>query len=303
MGFQPLLAATLKKETDWDLINWNQAVGSPKLDGIRAYIKHGEVLSRKLKTLPNRYVQEVLSSSSALENLDGEIVVLNAYGSYAYPEVYNSTSSGIMSAGGTPKFKYLVFDKYDDGRGLPWQKRELEAREAIDKSNLSGYVEFLPHIDIFSRQHATEVFVDYMAAGFEGLMLRDSMGLYKTGRSTMREGYLIKLKEFADLDCTIIGFKERYTNLNEATIDERGYTKRSSHKENKMPMNTLGALICTADGYELEFDVGTGFDDALRKLIWENRADWLGATIEIKHQPSGAKDRPRFPVFLRRKDA
>ena len=72
-----------------------------------------------------------------------------------------------------------------------------------------------------------------------------------------------------------VGFDERLHNANEATVDALGHTERSSHKENMIPMDTLGALVVESDKFGV-FQIGTGFDDSLRKWIWENRSDVWG---------------------------
>jgi DNA ligase-1 len=44
-------------------------LASAKIDGVRALVKDGKVLSRSLKPIPNRHVQEMFGS---LEGADGE---------------------------------------------------------------------------------------------------------------------------------------------------------------------------------------------------------------------------------------
>ncbi len=107
----------------------------------------------------------------------------------------------------------------------------------------------------------------------------------------------MKLKRFVDADFEVIGYEERKHNGNEATKDELGRTKRSSHKENKVGLGDLGALVLQGDGFT--FSVGTGFDDATRKALWEIRDKGLvGRLAKIKYFPIGVKEAPRFPVFI-----
>jgi DNA ligase-1 len=97
----------------------------------------------------------------------------------------------------------------------------------------------------------------------------------------------------------VIGFEEKLHNANEATVDELGHTKRSSHQDNMIPMDTLGSLMLRmADGTEFSCGCFKGFDDAWRKSTWDNRDKYLGKLAKIKSQPTGVKDKPRFPVFL-----
>ena len=138
---------------------------------------------------------------------------------------------------------------------------------------------------------------EYLARGFEGLMVRSLSGPYKFGRSTANEGYLLKVKRFEDAEAKVIGFEERMHNANEATTDFLGHTQRSSHKENMVPMDTLGALVCELPDGQV-FRIGTGFDDLTRLEIWRNRSRYLGHLTKYKYTEIGAKDLPRFPVFI-----
>src|SRR6185312_2133715 len=105
-----------------------------------------------------------------------------------------------------------------------------------------------------------------------------------------------KLKRFEDSEATIIGFEERMQNNNEATEDAFGHTKRSSHKDNLVPSNTLGTLLVKDIKNGVEFGLGTGFDDKIRKLIWDNKEKYLGKIVTYQYQKI-EKDRPRFPSW------
>jgi DNA ligase-1 len=84
-------------------------------------------------------------------------------------------------------------------------------------------------------------------------------------------------------------------------LNNLGYSERTSHKENLVPMNTLGALTASGkfgDGAKYKIRIGTGFSSELRKEIWENREKYLGKLVKFKYFPGGVKEAPRFPVFL-----
>mgnify|MGYP005609938573 FL=1 len=67
--FKPLLAV----QAEFDKIDWTREwVISPKLDGIRAIVRGGVVMSRNLKPIPNPVVQERFKH---LEGFDGELIV------------------------------------------------------------------------------------------------------------------------------------------------------------------------------------------------------------------------------------
>jgi DNA ligase-1 len=159
-------------------------------------------------------------------------------------------------------------------------------------------VKLLPQTLILDAEQLSAYEDAMVSTGFEGVMLRSPEGLYKFGRSTTNEGYLLKLKRFSDSEAVVIGFEEKMHNSNEATTDERGYTKRSSHQENLVPMNTLGALLVRDVKTSIEFSIGSGFDDLTRKKVWDLKSAYLGQLVTYKHfELGGVKEKPRFPTF------
>lgn len=138
----------------------------------------------------------------------------------------------------------------------------------------------------------------YVALGYEGIMIRAPWGSYKFGRSTVNQGLLGKVKRFEDTEGTIVGFEELMHNENEAEINELGYQERSHAMAGQVPGNTLGSLVVSHPDWEETFGIGTGFSADERLTLWQNRDTLNGQKVKFKHQPSGAKDKPRFPVYL-----
>lgn len=278
MAFRPMLAA----EADFNQIKF-PLLASPKLDGVRAVTIKGMVFSRSGKLIPNRHVQDMLSQH---EYLDGELID----GDPTDPAAFRRTMSTVMTADAdASNVKLWAFDHLSN-LSLPFYNRWARIQS-------SAHVVDLHHK--FVRTHAELELYEQkiLSEGYEGLILRDPIAVYKNGRSTAREGGMLKLKRFVDAEAVVIGFEERMRNANELSTDELGYAKRSSHKENLVGRGDLGALLVRSpDG--IEFSIGTGFDDAARALIWEGRSYYLGRTVKYKYFPTGSKDKPRFPVFL-----
>ena len=267
---------------------------SPKLDGIRCLVISSEAVSRKFKPIPNNYIRKYLSEyiPSHLE-IDGELMV---------GPTFQSSSSGVMSEDGEPDFTYNVFDMVNGNLKTPFKDRYEALKNSCDflqKTYPNCRIKLVEHVIINNVEELLEYETKCLAEGYEGVMVRSPKGPYKCGRSTVKEGYLLKIKRFVDQECEVIGFEEKMHNANEATIDELGHTKRSSHQENMIPMDTLGAFILrTTDGVEFNCGCFKGFDDAWRKSTWDNRDKYLGKLAKIKSQPTGVKDKLRFPVFL-----
>src|ERR1022692_2590306 len=86
-------------------------------------------------------------------------------------------------------------------------------------------------------------------------------------------------------------------NDNAPTESALGYQVRSSHSENMIGKNRLGALIVrTSAG--IEFKIGTGFDATQREFMWLAQASLIGKIVTFKHQAHGQKEAPRIPVFV-----
>ena len=282
--FKPLLSATIE---DTSTLKWPVLV-STKLDGIRCIVIDGVACSRNLKPIRNAHVQACIGKPE-YNGLDGELIVGDVFAE----DCYRVTNSGVMAAAGEPDFKFHVFDRIDVP-DLPYRAR-LIAVPALP------HVEIVPHWDVATEAELLKIEAEMLAKGAEGVMVRSIYGTYKFGRSTVKDGILGKLKRFADAEYKIIGFQERMHNGNEATTDALGRTERSSHKENKTGRGDLGALVLeTADGQS--FNCGTGFDDATRSEIWNNRDQYLGRFAKIKSFLIGVKDLPRFPVWLGLRD-
>jgi DNA ligase-1 len=282
--FKPMLAESI---TDLSKLRY-PLIASPKLDGIRAINRDGRLVSRRLKPIPNSYAQAVFSGASTL-SFDGELIC----GDPTAKDVYNRTSRAVMSRDGEPDVTWYLFDDGENSTD-PFVSRLDHLRQRA-----AG----LPRCKVLEQHYVTDegallaLEEKYLEQGYEGLMLRSPGGRYKYGRSTEKEGLLLKLKRFRDDEFKVVGFEERLHNANEAKTNALGHTERSSHQENKVGRGDLGALILeTRDG--AQFHCGSGFTDEDRREIWNERDQALGRWAKIKHFAYGVVDKPRFPVFL-----
>ena len=286
---KPMLADTLEIESDdaLDKVNY-PLLASPKLDGIRCLIVNGKPVSRKFLDIPNRHVQNKMAGLG--DGLDGELMAGTSFG---------QVQKAFMSEDGEPYFKYYVFDYVSTSLTETYEARikKLKALELPDFC-----IKVLP-VTINNKEELKAYEAECLDSGYEGIMVRTPSSPYKTGRSTVREAYLLKVKRFNDSECEVIGFEEQMENTNEAQQDAFGRTKRSSHKANMVPKNTLGKFLVREVGNTpwtgMEFAIGTGegLTAVLRKEIWENRENYLGKIITYKYQPHGIKSLPRLPIW------
>lgn len=284
---KPMLASTIE---DFAKLIF-PIYASAKLDGYRCLCVENRAVSRNLKPIRNKYVREQLEANmDVLNGLDGELCMSNLVAPFS------EVSSAMGAYEGQPDFVYVIFDCHTEPDS-DYFKRFMSKGAGV---RLPDFVKVVPSRVVDNVEELMEAHLYWTSQGFEGTMVRRADGLdrYKHGRSSPRELFLGKIKDFSDAEATILGFVERRHNGNEATTDNLGHTKRSSHQENMVGRGDLGALIVKSKDFEKEFQIGSGFDDFTRKLIWDSREDYLGKLVKFKFQPHGVKDVPRFPTYL-----
>lgn len=291
--FKPLLAASIDTEADFKKVKFPCYL-SPKIDGMRCLASNSQAVTRSFKDIPNNYVRnsliEILKDLPKFVWLDGELVT----------DTFNfqKTSSELRKYDGTPNFTYLVFDLYIEGYKEEYHQRIQRAKRIVEDLH-HPQIKLVSQLLVTSVQNVLSYEQDYLSKGYEGVMLRSIDGIYKHGRSTLNENILLKLKRFKQSEAEVIGFEEQMFNANADEKDNFGYAKRSSHQENMIPKDTLGALIVKDLLTNQVFNIGTGFTDALRLEIWNNKKSYMGEIVTYKHfANSGVKDKPRFPVFI-----
>lgn len=184
-------------------------------------------------------------------------------------------------------FDYLTFNEFEEGFcNLPQHKRTavLETRKEIFESH-SDCLRIMPGIDVdldttqghdVLRRYAD----DAVAAGFEGIMIKDVSAPYECKRSSS----WMKWKPVYDYDLKVVAVEE-------------GTGKN---------VGRLGALVCEGvdQGKQIRVNVGSGFTDDERDDYWKNRDAVIGQTIVVmcdavtQNQDGGYSLRfPRFKTF------
>lgn len=270
---------------------------SPKLDGIRATVVDGKLLSRTLKPIPNKHIYSQLSVNW-LDGLDGELIV----GSPTSKTCYTDSVSNVMAHDKMPSYTYYVFDDHSSPAATYRFRRE----SLLD--NFNGWINspqicLLEQNLISCEDDLLAYEVTKVAEGYEGVIIRNPEAPYKFGRSTVNEGALIKIKRFEDSEAEILGFEEEMFNGNEAQTNELGRTKRSTAAQGLVGKQTLGAFRVRDCVSGVEFSIGTGLTAAERQQFWDRQDDFRGKILKYKFFAVGVKVAPRHPVFLGMRDA
>ena len=293
LPFKPMLSASLDG-VDLSTLRY-PLLASPKLDGVRCLIWEGVAYSRNAKPIRNHFVQ---AWAKDFHNLDGELIVGSPVHDHT-GEPLGRTQSGVMSFDGEPDFTFHLFDSPE--RAYP----AFEPSRALLVSEVEGpRMDHVPHRLV----HNVAQLADYeeycLDLGYEGVMLRDPDGPYKHGRSTLREGYLMKLKRFTDGEAVVIGLEEGMVNHNELQRDELGRAKRSKDSSGLVPSGMVGTILARDPVWgELRIAPGT-MTHGDRRQIWERytlgaptEVQLIGKTIHWRSFGYGVKDKPRFPRF------
>ena len=127
-------------------------------------------------------------------------------------------------------------------------------------------------------------------------MIKAPEGKYKYGRSSVKEGLLLKLKLFRDIELICVGYEPLYKNTNEAVTNELGRSSRSTSKDGLVAQELIGAVILDQGNGTL-VNCGSGFSAEERKYWWEHREELIGKMITVKYFDVGVKDALRFPTF------
>jgi len=297
MNLKPMLAGKATDEQIEKLLDKGPMEVSPKLDGIRCMIQNGVALSRSLKPIPNKHVQSVIGRKE-FNGFDGELIV----GEPTNNDAYRNTTSRIMSENKKFKFSFWIFDYFLKNDTYANRQKEITFLKQVKLQKLipehDHTLKMLGTKTINSMKELEEYEVSCLKIGYEGVILRDPNAMYKHGRSTAKEGGLIKVKRFSDSEARILAMEEQMKNNNEKKVNELGRSQRSSHKANKSPKGTLGALVVKDVYSGVQFNIGTGFTDSVRDQLWKHKEDLIGTTVKYKYFDIGVKELPRHPVYL-----
>lgn len=257
-------------------------LATPKIDGIRAVVLKGSLVSRTLKSIPNTALRKALESVLP-EGTDGEVT---------HGESFQTSTSAIMSKQGPLSgYVYHAFDYIGPTVDIstPYSQRITELSRLMNTPSrkiLLRAVEHMVQVNILMPTSikdiaALDAFESKMLVkGFEGLIVRKPDGGYKFGRSTPNEGLMLKIKRFEDAEATVVGVEELI------------------HKETDIS-GMLGSLVSVRlDG--VTFKIGSGFTMVQRKEMWERRHEIIGKQVKYRFFKigSGLKAAPRFPTFI-----
>ena len=233
---------------------------SAKLDGVRCLAictEDGVTLkSRGGKLYDVRHITFELESIMQIGQVwDGELYIHGKY----LEEIVSAVKKPNEN---TKDIHFIIFDFVTDDI---FTERMKESQKF--NVPLNGHIEVLGYQTLFSEADMKSLHKQYVALGYEGIMLRNSAGLYESGK---RSADLQKYKEFLDEEFEIVAVgKDKNDN----------------------------AVLCVFDPTAGEtFTVCYG-DFEERKNQLENWKNYIGKKLTVKYQTRYKDSKlPQFPT-------
>lgn len=255
-------------------IKW-PAFAQPKLDGIRmiAIINNGHctLWTRTRKPITGiPHIQRELEAlfPNGYHVFDGE-----AY-NHSFKKDFEKIVSYIRQEepiDGHEDVQYHIYDM-----PIPGTFSERLKRIYTEIPDIAKYLFRVNTVFVETEDESIGVFESFLAAGYEGMILRNADGLYVGKRSYD----LQKVKEFDDAEFDIVDAEE-------------GRGKLAGH---------VGAFVCKTSKGTLFRAKLRGQVDRLKEYL-ENPRLWRGKKLTVQYQGmTGKEEVPRFPVGIAVRD-
>ena len=265
---------------------------SRKLNGSRGTYFRGNIISRQAQKFEGldhiiKDIEEIIGTDYAV---DGELIRRNVDG-LTDGQNFRETIS-ILNSDGNDKslIKFVIFDivpadQFEkDACTEPYSVRKLRLlklkerlwnHHGMERTNIEVVQMVYEGTDL----NSVYDWLDYAVENdWEGLVVNREVPYRRA-----RHNGCLKVKRFYTVDLRITAIEEGQNRL----------------------AGTMGALVVDYKGNELR--VGSGFDDATRAKVWENRDDYIGRIIEVKYKEKSEDKKTgleslQFPTFVRFRD-
>ncbi len=251
--------------------------GQPKFDGVRCLMNSERAWSRNGKLWNPEIVEHLMFDTNG-SILDGELILSPEAGGF------QKTVSAVKKVSDlTPHLQYYVYDCLPDEHNIdettPYKQRYEYLQYMFRSARMSGIlpenVILVKTVEIRDEDHAVRVHDKAVAAGYEGLIVRNWAGSYGMDKRSfdLQKIKVFQTEEFKIVDC----------------VDGRGADEEAI------------IYVCeTEDGQT--FKVRSGGTIEGRKELWlafcEGSYDPVGKMLTVKFQNMTDQGKPRFPSGL-----
>lgn len=172
-----------------------------KFDGTRCVgIPNKGLFSRNRKSYPHMdHIVKEINKLPPTIILDGELYS----DTLTFQEIVGLVKRETLKKGDDEKQLQIKFHIYDIVNEMPYEQRYANLQMLFNKYKFK-YLELVRTEVCESEEKMKELHAQYVADGYEGIMLRNKTGPYKNSRSIDLQKY----KEFFDDEYEVVGYKE-----------------------------------------------------------------------------------------------
>jgi DNA ligase-1 len=238
-----------------------------KFDGTRCVsIPKLGLFSRNKKKYPHLdHITQEINLLPPNTILDGELYSETV----SFQEIVGIVKRQSLSKNDIQKQTEIKYYVYDIINNEPYHKRYKTLIELFKKHNFKHLVlvqtEECDKEETMMKKHA-----EYVAQGYEGIMLRNKDGLYKGTRTNDLQKY----KQFMDDEYKVVGFEEG-SGLEKGAV----------------------IWVCVTPN-KTEFRVRPRGTRESRQELFANGADYIGKMLTVRFQELTDDGIPRFPVGI-----
>jgi ATP-dependent DNA ligase len=243
----------------------------PKLDGTRCVAIPGKGLfSRNKKAYPHlEHIRRELDRLPSTVVLDGELYS----DELTFQEIVGLVKSETLKPGDAEKQQKIRLHVYDIICDLSYEARLINLKLLFRRLNPKNMVLVMTE-RCSGEEQMKEKHAEYMAAGYEGIMLRNMQGLYRGVRSVELQKY----KEFLDKEYKVIGFQGGQ-GLEEGCV----------------------IWLCETEGGKRFSCRPRGAREERQRLFQEGTTH-VGKALTVRYQEETDDGLPRFPVGITLRD-
>ena len=291
--FKPMLATNTKiKQLRLPVLVSN------KLEGVRGEFTPEGLRSRPMKKFNNRSLELFFADVSAYARAN-RITIEGEF--YSHGLEFNEISSICRRANhpSTDLLQFHIFDVHDednhDRTFIERYEHICRIVSHIGKEHIVG----IPQWQASSYPIIEEAYEEALEDGYEGLVFKAPMGIYKFGRSTHREGKFLRIKPDDTFDGIVLEIVERMENLVESKRNHLGYMSKTQDKNQKAHtgMAAVAITLCPDFPEPVRVVLSKNLTDQDRYEIWDQRTTYIGKHLRFFGIPVAGMDQPRCPRF------
>ena len=241
-----------------------------KFDGVRCIAMPGRGLfSRQRKEFPHlEHIIEEINQLDPTLVLDGELYSDTLH----FQEIVGLVKRAAQKPGDAEKMRQIQYHVYDLVAPEGYEQRHAALQRLFCRP--FQHLKLVKTHLCESEERMKEQHAQFVAEGYEGIMLRTPHGAYKNSRSTD----LLKYKEFFDAEYEIVGYKEG-EGLEEGAV----------------------IWICqTPNGHRFSCRPRGSREDRVQLFLQGD--DYVGKQLTVRYQELTPDEIPRFPVGIAIRD-